>query len=191
MTTRAISENETFESVNFSGKKLSVAEYDQCAFVNCTLTEADVSGFVFIDCEFKNCDLTMARIKNASFRNVKFIGCKMLGLKFDESNPMLLSVSFDNCTLNLSSFYRLKLKQTAFVNCSLHEVDFGQCDLTKSDFSNSDLNAAIFENTILEGANFITASNFAIDPDNNYLKKARFSNGNLAGLLSKYGIIID
>jgi fluoroquinolone resistance protein len=115
----------------------------------------------------------------------------MLGLRFEECNTMLLSFSFEKCILDMSSFFRLRLKGTHFDNCSLHEVDFAETDLSRCSFANADMQGAIFDNTILEGADLSAAFNFQMDPDANYLKKARFSSNNLGGLLTKYGIIIN
>ena len=53
------------------------------------------------------------------------------------------------------------------------------------------ISKAIFENTILEKADFRTAYNYAIDPEINKIKRARFSSFGVAGLLQKYDIDIE
>ena len=100
-------------------------------------------------------------------------------------------MSFDSCVLNHCIFYDTKLKGTYFKNSQLHQIDFGNCDLTKATFDNCDLAGATFENTILEKTDFITASNFKIDPELNKIKKAKFSKENVIGLLAKYDIKIE
>ena len=50
---------------------------------------------------------------------------------------------------------------------------------------------SVFNKTILEKADFRTAYNFSIDPENNRMKKARFSSIGIQGLLYKYDIVID
>jgi uncharacterized protein YjbI with pentapeptide repeats len=115
----------------------------------------------------------------------------MLGLHFENCNPFLFSISLDNCTLNLSSFYRVKLKNTKFKDCALLEVDFTEADLSNAIFENSDLAGAIFDNTILEKADLRSAFNYAIDPQQNRIKKARFSMAGISGLLYKYDIQIE
>jgi fluoroquinolone resistance protein len=114
----------------------------------------------------------------------------MLGLRFDNCNDFGLAFSFNNCKLDHSSFYKLKLKKTDFKSSQLHEVDFSECDLTNAVLDHCDLLNATFDRTILEKADFRTAYNYSIDPDNNKLKKARFSQSGLAGLLHKYDIDI-
>jgi len=44
---------------------------------------------------------------------------------------------------------------------------------------------------LLEKVNFLTSYNYSIDPENNRLKKAKFSMNGLAGLLGKYDIEIE
>jgi hypothetical protein len=43
----------------------------------------------------------------------------------------------------------------------------------------------------LEQADLSTSYGFIIDPENNRMKKARFSLSGLAGLLVKYGIVVE
>lgn len=85
----------------------------------------------------------------------------------------------------------MKIRKTHFKNCILHEVDFTDADLNGSVFENTDLFKAVFYNTNLEGADMHTASNYAIDPENNRIQKARFAMTGLPGLLLKYKIKID
>jgi uncharacterized protein YjbI with pentapeptide repeats len=76
-------------------------------------------------------------------------------------------------------------------NCTLHEVDFTEADLSASTFDNCDLLNASFDKTILEKADFRTSYNYIIDPENNRIKKAKFSRNGIAGLLNKYDIEIE
>ena len=73
--------------------------------------------------------------------------------------------------------------------CKLIEVDFTEAVLNGAIFDNCDLSRAIFAQTDLEKADFTTALNFNIDPEQNRIKKARFSKDGLAGLLIKHQII--
>jgi uncharacterized protein YjbI with pentapeptide repeats len=133
----------------------------------------------------------MAKVKNTALKTVKFSNCKLLGLNFSECNNFLLSVYFENCLLNLASFYKLKLKGTKFKNSNLSEVDFTEADLTNSALENCDLERAIFDRTILEKVDFRTSFLFSIDPTINRIKKAKFSRNGLSGLLDKFHIEIE
>ena len=73
----------------------------------------------------------------------------------------------------------------------MHETDFTESELSGSTFENCDLTRATFENTILEKANLSSAYNFSIDPENNKIRKAKFSIQGIAGLLKKYDIVIE
>lgn len=170
---------------------LTKGDYENCAFRNCNFASADLSLINFIDCSFEGCDLSTAIIKSTSFRDVSFKNCKLLGLRFDECNGMLLSFSFDTCILNFATFYKMKIKKIQFKSCKLQEVDFSECDLTQANFQDADLDRATFMNTLLEGADFRSAYNFSIDPERNRIKKAKFSAGGLTGLLEKYKIIVE
>jgi len=186
-----IIENKIFKGINYKDEPLFKGEYDNCTFLNCLFINADLSGITFVDCLIAECDLSMANIKNTVFRDVRFSKSKMVGLNFEECNNFLVSYSFEECFLNLASFYKLKLKNTSFRNCNLQEVDFTEAVLTNSVFDNCDLSRAIFEQTNLEKADLRTSYNYSIDPEMNRIKKARFSREGALGLLDKYNIEIE
>ena len=139
---------------------------------------------------FDGCNLSMVKTVKTAFKEVKFNNCKLLGVRFENCSEFLFQVYFENCVLNLASFYKLNLKKTTFKHTSLHEVDFTEADLTGAIFDNCDLERAIFENTVLEKADFRTAYNYSIDPSINKIKKAKFSLAGVAGLLDKFDIEI-
>jgi uncharacterized protein YjbI with pentapeptide repeats len=124
------------------------------------------------------------------FKEVKFLDCKLTGLHFDHCDAFLFAVDFDNCLLQLSSFYRLKMRKTNFLRTDLREADFTEADLTGALFEETDLQNAVFDQTILEKANFTKAFNYSINPDNNRIKNALFSYPGVLGLLNKYQITI-
>jgi uncharacterized protein YjbI with pentapeptide repeats len=82
------------------------------------------------------------------------------------------------------------MAKTNFINCSLQESSFVNTNLTNATFDNCNLQKAIFLNTNLNGADFSNSFNFTIDPENNIIKKAKFSTNNFQGLLYKYDIKI-
>ena len=93
--------------------------------------------------------------------------------------------------MQLCSFYKLKLKKTIFTSTKLEEVDFTEADLSGSVFENCDLYKTIFQKTILQKADFRTAINYSIDPEQNNIKKAKFSLPDVVGLLNNYDIEIQ
>ena len=184
-------EDQTFEKKDYSENFLPKGEYENCTFKNCIFSNSDLSNIKFSDCEFLNCDMTMAKIDGTAFRDAKFKDCKLLGLHFENCTDFLFSVGFENCNLNLSSFYKRSLKKTKFKNCTLQETDFSEADLLLSVFDNCDLSGSIFDRTNLEKVDFRTSYNFSIDPEKNQLKKAKFSRTELAGLLEKYNLDVS
>jgi uncharacterized protein YjbI with pentapeptide repeats len=83
------------------------------------------------------------------------------------------------------------MKKAVLDSCSLKQVDFAETDLSAAVFKNCDLTDAVFMQTILEKADFRTAKNYAFDPEQNKIKKAKFSLPDVAGLLNKYNIEIS
>ncbi|MBK0381666.1 pentapeptide repeat-containing protein [Pedobacter sp. SD-b] len=180
-----------FEKRDFAQDPLDKGEYELCEFKDCNFGNADLFEIVFTDSKFIGCNFTLANIAQTAFRKVKFKDCKLLGLHFDHCNPFLLEVGFENCNLNLCSFYQLKLKSTIFINCTLHEADFSNADLTSAKFDECDLLYTKFDQTTLEKADFSTAFNYQINPEGNRIKKAKFSLHGLPGLLANYDILVD
>lgn len=85
----------------------------------------------------------------------------------------------------------MKIKKTVFKDSQLQETDFAEADLTSAVFDNCNLMHSVFDHTTLEKVDFRTSYNYAIDPETNRIKKARFSISNIAGLLGKYDIDIE
>lgn len=183
--------SETFEGIDYTETPFLNGEYDGCSFSNCNFSGVDISGCLFIECSFINCNLSLAGMVKTSFRDVAFKDCKMLGLLFGDCNEFGLLFSFNNCQLNNCSFYQVKIKKTVFRNCQLQEVDFTSSDMTGAVLDNCDMANATFDRTILEKADFTTSFNYSINPETNYIKKAKFSLNGLPGLLQQYDIIIE
>jgi fluoroquinolone resistance protein len=191
-------EEQIFDKIDFTQNPLGKGEYEYCTFLNCNLSYADLSDLKLVECEFLGCNLSLSKLTQTALKGIKFKNCKMLGLNFGDCNEFGFVVNFDTCILDRSSFVsvasplqkRVKLKQTVFKNSQLYEVDFTECDLSSAIFDNCDLTGAIFKETILEKADFRTAINYSIDPELNRIKKAKFSQSGIAGLLEKHDIEI-
>ena len=184
-------EGKTFHKIDFTQKHLEVGEYEDCQFIACDFSNSSFANIKFIDCKFQDCNLSMVILNGTALRDISFVHCKMLGLRFESCNKFFLSVNFDHCNLNHSSFYQVKIKKTAFKNSQLHEADFTEADLSASVFENCDLLHATFDGTNIESADLRSSFNYIIDPDNNRIKKAKFSSSGLSGLLVKYDIEIE
>ncbi|MDU0372212.1 pentapeptide repeat-containing protein [Hymenobacter endophyticus] len=166
-------------------------EFEQYHFIGFDLSQANLAGRRFSECLFENCNLTGATLANTGLQNVAFEGCKLLGLQFTSCRDMLFDVHFDRCQLDYASFWGKVMPNTRFASCSLLETDFTRADLTNAVFEECQLRGAIFAQTRLFGADFRTAQNVVLDPEQNEVKQARFSVQGLAGLLGKYGLVVE
>lgn len=186
-----INDDKTFENVDYALQKLPISEFNNCEFIQCNFSKTDVNNSTFMDCLFKGCDFSLAKLNNTGIKNIRFVNCRLRGIEFGACNDFLFSASFDNCQLDYSSFYKKKMKKAFFENCSLKQVDFSHADLSGAVFKNCDLLHAIFIQTNLEKADFRTAKGYSFDPEQNKIKKAKFSYSDVGGLLAKYHIDIE
>jgi uncharacterized protein YjbI with pentapeptide repeats len=184
-------ENKSFENIDFSKEPFAVADYEECIFLRCDFTEASLNNFAFIECKFIGCNLSNAKVESAGFHDIKFSGCKLTGVNFTTANPAMISLYFEDCVMDYVSLARLHLKKTEFHHCSLIRAFFDDADFSSSKFIGCNLENAVFGKTNLEKADFSTSYNYIIDPENNRIKKAKFSVPGLPGLLMKYDIIIS
>ena len=180
-----------FDKIDYTQNPLAKGEYENCTFSDCNFSGSDLSDIKFSECEFLGCNLSLAKLTGTAFRDVTFKDCKMLGLRFENCNQFGFLVSFYHCTLNHSSFRKQKLKKTTYKDSKLEEVDFTESDLSSSVFDNCELTRATFESTILEKADFRTSFGYSIDLELNRVKKAKFSQAGMIGLLDKYDIEIS
>ncbi len=184
-------QGQTYDRISLTQTPLKKGEYEECMFNNVDFSEQDFSGFRFINCVFNNCNLSMVKLSKTGLQDILFKECKLLGLRFDQCSGFGLAMRFENCQLRHSSFYKCIMKKTPFQNCQLQEVDFSNADLSFSLFDFCDLQGAIFDSTNLDRSDFRTAHNFTIDPENNRIRKAKFSLNGVIGLLDKYDLIIE
>jgi len=187
--TGGIQEDKTFTKIK--AEDLSAFQtFENCKFLNCDFSTGNFSGILFIDCRFEDCNLSLMGLSNTGLQNIRFKHCKLSGTNFTRCNDFLLEMHFENCILDNAIFFKKKNKKGTFKDCSMIETDFTEVDLSDAKFENCNLHRAFFDRTILKNADLSTAYNFIIDPDNNDIKKAKFSAQGLPGLLAKYDIRI-
>jgi uncharacterized protein YjbI with pentapeptide repeats len=124
-------------------------------------------------------------------QEIVFKDCKIVGIDFSLSNPLLLKLKFLNCLIQGANFSDLKLGNTTFYESTIKESDFLNCDLTDSDFSKTNLEGTLFHHTNLSRADFRDATGYTINPLANTLKKAIFSMPEAARLLEALDIIVE
>ncbi|GAB4016814.1 pentapeptide repeat-containing protein [Spirosoma koreense] len=164
--------------------------FEQCVFKKLDLSRTALTGSNFIDCRFEACNLTRAELSDTKLYDVRFIGCQLAQVDFGPCNPFGFHVDFEECQLDNAVFLDRKLKKAHFIDCSLKEVHFLKCDLTGTTFKNCNLELARFEANNLTQVDFSSSFNLELNPEENKVKKARFSLHNLPGLLTKYDLVI-
>ena len=144
---------------------------------------------LFTDTTFEKKDFRDTPLEKGEYENCKYSKCILSGT--DCSSILFIDCTFFGSDLSLVNLAKTCFRDVTFKDCYLHEADFTESDLTAAIFDHCDLARATFDHTILEKADFRTAVNYSIDPENNKIKKARFSVAGIAGLLDKYDIDID
>jgi fluoroquinolone resistance protein len=181
--------NADYARVEFKSKEIV-----DTTFVRCSFAEA-----LFYDCRFKNCafikcDLSMMRVKSSVFSSVRFEGCKAIGINWTEASwqkgAFFRLIDFEDCALNYSSFFGLKLKKMRMTHCIAKEVDFGEADLSGAVFAFTDFSGSTFLHTDLTDADFVNAVNYTISAKLNTLKKTKFSLPEAMSLLRGLDIIL-
>jgi fluoroquinolone resistance protein len=184
-------ENTVYRNIKSSDIEGIEQTFEGCKFIGCDFSYANLSHITFINCQMDTCNLSLVKITETGLQSVAFKDCKITGVNFSDSSSFSLAVSFTKCVLDYTVWHKKKLKGTLFEDCSFAEADFSETDLSNATFEKCNLNRAVFNRTILKGADFRTASNFNIDPENNTVGKAKFSADALAGLLVKYNLVIE
>lgn len=186
---REVLENQMLSNQVFIEETIH-GDFDLCIFDGCDFTESNIEETGYYKCKFKNCNFSNAHIKKSSFTDCEFEDCKLLGMQFDLCHTFIYSIVFKNCDFQYSSLVNLKLRKCKFTNCKMRECDFAETDFTEAEFHNCDFAGSHFDRTILTKADLSTSKNFLIDPENNKIKKAVFSQYALEGLLYKYDLIL-
>lgn len=179
-----------FSGIDFDEPSIKFRDFENCTFTDCDFRDCLFQTVSFIDCNFVGCNFADTKINYVSLRGVFFTKCNFTNVNFAMTDQVIFDFGFKDCLLDYAKFYALKLKKMQFINCSLVAADFMGCDLTEAVFDFCNLRHAVFIDTIAEKADFTTSYDFVIDPEQNKLKKARFSVEGLKGLLAKYDIVV-
>jgi len=184
-------ENTIYRNIKPEDIEGSERTFEDCQFINCDLSYANLSHITFINCVMDSCNLSLVKVTQTGLQGINFKDCKITGVNFGDTSNFSLEVSFTKCVLDYTVWHKKKLKGTIFNDCSFEEADFSETDFTSAVFEKCNMNRAIFNRTILKGADLRTAYNFNIDPENNTINKAKFSADALNGLLLKYNLVIE
>lgn len=180
-----------YSGISYERDAVNFKDFEDCVFENCDFSKCVFVGVTFINCTFNDCTFSGAKINYVAFRTAYFNRCKIVDVNFAMCDKLIFEIHFNECVLDFSKFYTLKIKGTTFTDCSIIAVDFMNADLTGVLFDNCDLYRATFMKTILEKADFASSFNYTLDPEKNKIKKAIFSLNGVKGLLAKHDIVIN
>lgn len=187
---------EYFEDQLFAGRDFQVdplhqGSYEYCTFQNCNFAEADLTGIRFLECRFEDCNLSNMTVLGTSWQEVQISHSKLLGIHFDQCNPVGFKLMITHSRLAHILFVGMKLPDTNFSDCTLDGVDFSDANLQGASFQRSVLAGVIFDNTDLRKADFRDATGYRISPVHNPVKGANFSRNAIDGLLIDFGVFIE
>jgi len=131
------------------------------------------------NCVFKGSSFNKADLSNFTFVDCEFIACDLSSIRSKKTS--FRDVYFRDCKLMGIHFED---------NSRLIEVDFTEASLEGVSFEGCNLTGSVFQMSNLEKSDFSGAQGFIIDPSNNRMKGAKFSQDGLAGLLTSFGIHI-
>ena len=186
--------DQIIEKVHLEQDEILRGNYTDCIFVQCSFEAVVLNNCRFSSCIFQECNLNLAQIAKCSFPSTRFEKSKLMGINWTQGDWSTSGfgnlVGFFDCVISHSTFIGLELKRIQMKNCIANEVDFRDADLSYVDFGGTDLARSIFGNTNLTKADLSQARNYAIDPSNNILKKAKFSMPEAMALLYSMDIVL-
>lgn len=122
---------------------------DQVVFENVNFLEVVWPRSEFVDVRFINCDLSNADLSQAVFHRVEFRNSKLVGTNFAEAG--IRHTLFEDCVLNYAAFGFSLCNTSRFESCSLRYADFYEAEFKQAEFATCDLNDANFAETALRG----------------------------------------
>ncbi|CEG57200.1 pentapeptide repeat-containing protein [Legionella fallonii] len=191
---------EEFYDINFTELKLDKIElrnkrFENCLFSKSSFVETIFHSCKFVDCEFKECNLSSTQFKYSSFSDTVFEESKLIGINWTQlkwPNINLASpIKIYKSNISHSSFFELKLREIVIEECKAHDVDFRGCDLSNGSFMSTDFQSSLFLNSKLYAANFTDAINTVINPQENDIRKGKYSMPDVINLLHYFDIEIE
>ena len=144
-------ENQHAKHVKFDG-----VIFKKVTFINTKLNLLSLSNVRFIDCDLSNLDLS-----DAIIHRVEFVNCKLMGLNLTEA--ALQDVHIDRCNgkFALMSFTKLKnviiadsnFDNSTFTDCKLTKVQIKDCSLLLSQMSGTSLKGIDLSDSMIDGIN--------------------------------------
>ena len=84
----------------------------------------------------------------------------------------------------------MNLQEIIIEECKAHDVDFREANLSNGSFIETDFERSMFMHTKLNSADFTDAINYNINPNENDIRKGKFSLPDAIALLNGFEIEI-
>ena len=138
--------------IDFSGKDLSMARFNDCIMKGCRFDRAKMEGTMF-----QKCDLSEADFSGAEMERTTFSKCELNAVRCRET--VLFQVSFDACNLTGADFTGSTLKlcscrKGAFKDASLERSKIELASVIGADLRGARMNGAFFSKTMLKKCTF-------------------------------------
>ncbi|MDD3241647.1 MAG: pentapeptide repeat-containing protein [Bacilli bacterium] len=132
---RKIIDQDVFNKVIKNNFKIS---FDNCYIKNISFSDFENLYFDAIDCIFLNCDLSNLDLSSKSFHRCIIDNCKLVGT--DLSNSSIIDVKIINSTLRYSNYNKANIKNVIlddndFYESSFSNIKFGPISLSKNNFT--------------------------------------------------------
>ena len=179
-----------FSGEQFAPDSLLDRCFFDCTFEQCLFHEMNLKKSRFSDCTFKGCSLQLPKFDGCRLQGVLFDESKIVGADFFTCDEKFFSIQCRKSILVGCNFSNMKMKQFIFSGSKLTDCQFLDTVLIEADFRECNLQGALFHHADLSKADFRDATNYAINPQSNSVKKARFSAPEALSLLEYFDVDI-
>ena len=76
---------EEFRDLDLSTAAIVSKEFEECIFVNCDFSEAQLRHCIFEDCRFLKCNMSVMKVDGSRFSNVVFEESKLSGIDWTKA----------------------------------------------------------------------------------------------------------
>lgn len=185
---------ESFNGLKANQSTIRDKEFYDCTFTDCSFQEATFYDCKFDGCTFESCDLSLLAVTNSTFVDTHFKQCQCIGINWTVADWSRLGIvaplNFHESAISHSIFLGVTLKKAAMTKCIAENVDLSEADLSEADCTGTDFSSARFQQTNLTKANLKDATNYAIDINQNIIKRATFSLPEAVSLLKGLDIVL-
>jgi fluoroquinolone resistance protein len=180
-----------FEGAGEDLREINCIYFERCIFRKIKCPEIRLINVTFVDCAFEDCDLARADLTGSTFNDLRFDQCDLRGTDFTVLNKSLLRMAFRQCRLDYASFFQMKLQGLVLENCSVREALFEGASLRQSSFVKSKVEGCNFMRADLTNTDFRGAEGLVVDFNSAKCKGLKITIWDATGILRAYGLDIE